>query len=58
MRLRTIDQELLEQPTYSPNRPLETIRSDIPATVVFLASEETGFITGAVIDMNGSFLVD
>ena len=32
--------------------------SDIAAAVVFLASEEAGFITGEVMDINGGFLID
>ena len=32
--------------------------ADIAAAVVFLASEEAGFITGEVMDINGGFLID
>lgn len=32
--------------------------ADIAAAVVFLASEESGFITGEVMDINGGFLID
>ena len=32
--------------------------SDIAAAVVFLASEQAGFITGEVTDINGGFLID
>ena len=31
---------------------------DVAAAVVFLASEEAGFITGEVLDVNGGFLMD
>ena len=32
--------------------------ADIAAAVVFLASEDAGFITGEVMDINGGFLID
>ena len=32
--------------------------NDVAAAAVFLASEEAGFITGEVIDVNGGFLMD
>ncbi len=32
--------------------------SDVAAAAVFLASEEAGFITGEVLDINGGFLMD
>lgn len=32
--------------------------ADIAAAVVFLASEQAGFITGEVMDINGGFLID
>jgi 3-oxoacyl-[acyl-carrier protein] reductase len=32
--------------------------SDVAAAAVFLASEEAGFITGEVLDVNGGFLMD
>ena len=31
---------------------------DVAAAVAFLASEEAGFITGEVMDINGGFLMD
>lgn len=52
-----------------PTETLERIRQSIPlgrlarvgdvaAAAVFLASEEAGFITGEVLDVNGGFLMD
>lgn len=32
--------------------------TDVAAAAVFLASEEAGFITGEVLDVNGGFLMD
>ena len=32
--------------------------ADIAAAVIFLASEDAGFITGEVMDINGGFLID
>jgi 3-oxoacyl-[acyl-carrier protein] reductase len=32
--------------------------SDVAAAAVFIASEDAGFITGEVIDVNGGFLMD
>jgi 3-oxoacyl-[acyl-carrier protein] reductase len=32
--------------------------SDVAAAALFLASEEAGFITGEVLDVNGGFLMD
>jgi 3-oxoacyl-[acyl-carrier protein] reductase len=31
---------------------------DIAAAALFLVSEEAGFITGEVLDVNGGFLMD
>lgn len=40
--------------------PLKRLASvaDVSAAAVFLASEEAGFITGEVLDVNGGFLMD